>query len=126
MRLLLDTHVLLWWLAGADRLSEQAAEAISRTDNDVIVSTATLWELAIKQTTGKFSLDGDLRQHIREQWFEELSITGRHTAELGELPLLHRDPFDRILVAQVRSEDMTLVTADRTLPQYDVRILAAC
>jgi PIN domain nuclease of toxin-antitoxin system len=124
-RYLLDSHVVLWWLDGAERLSERALAAISSAENEIVVSVASVWELAIKQSTGKLRIDGDLRQHLREQWFHELSITGRHAVEAGELPLHHRDPFDRILVAQARCEDLTIVTADRILGEYDVQTLPA-
>jgi PIN domain nuclease of toxin-antitoxin system len=124
-RFLLDSHVLLWWLDGADRLAEPAMAAISEGDNDVIVSVATIWELTIKQASGKLRIDGDLRQQLREQWFDELPITGRHAAEVEALPPHHRDPFDRLLIAQARCEGLTIVTADQTMNDYDVPVLAA-
>ena len=101
-RYLLDSHVVLWWLDGAERLSDRAMAAISSAENEIVVSAASVWELAIKQATGKLRIDGDLRQHLREQWFHELPISGRHAAEAGELPLRHKDPFDRLLIAQAR------------------------
>ena len=124
-RFLLDSQVVLWWLDGADRLADRALDAISQTDVDVLVSVASVWELTIKASSGKLKIDGDLRQHLKEQWFQELPVTGDHAAEVGNLPLHHSDPFDRLLVAQARCEDLTIVTADRTLSEYDVTILPA-
>jgi PIN domain nuclease of toxin-antitoxin system len=125
MRLLLDSHVLLWWLDGAERLSGEAVTAIGSSDNDVLVSAASLWELMIKQSIGKLKVEGDLRQHAKEQWFHELPVTGRHAAEVAFLPWHHGDPFDRMLVAQARCEGLTLVTVDHAVQEYDVSVLPA-
>lgn len=125
MRLLLDTHVLLWWLGDQEQLGERAAKAIATGRSDVIVSVATLWELAIKQSIGKIRIDGDLQAHLRMQAFAELSVVSKHAYTVRDLPLHHRDPFDRLLVAQARCEGLTLVTADRRLSDYDVPILPA-
>jgi PIN domain nuclease of toxin-antitoxin system len=124
-RLLLDSHVVLWWLDGAERLSERATAAISDPQNEIAVSVATLWELAIKESLGKLRVDGDLRQHLREQWFQELPVTGLHAVEAAGLPPHHKDPFDRLLVAQARCEQLTIVTADGALSRYDVLTLPA-
>src|SRR5207248_9388789 len=107
------TKVLLWWLDGAERLRSAAIGSISDGDNDVAVSVATIWEISIKKSLGKLTIDGDLRQHLKEQSFRELSIDGRHAAEVENLPVHHRDPFDRLLVAQARCEGLTLLTGDR-------------
>ena len=125
MRLLLDTHVLLWWLGDQERLSERAAKAIAEGRSDVIVSAATLWELSIKQSTGKLFIQGELREHLRMQAFVELSIHSNHAYAVRDLPLHHRDPFDRLLVAQALCEGLTLVTADRQLSAYGLDILPA-
>lgn len=124
-RFLLDSQVVLWWLDGAERLAERAVAAISSADNEVVVSVASIWELSIKESLGTLKIDGDLRQHLREQWFQELPVTGQHAVEVRGLPWHHRDPFDRLLVAQARCEDLTLVTSDRVLSEYDVRTLPA-
>lgn len=120
VNLLLDTNVLLWWLDGAERLSDAAVGSISDDSNDIVVSAATIWEIAIKKSLGKLAIDGDVRQHLKEQWFRELPIDGRHAAEVENLPWHHRDPFDRMLVAQARCEGLTLLTGDRQLAGYDV------
>jgi PIN domain nuclease of toxin-antitoxin system len=117
---LLDTNVLPWWLGGAERLPESAVESISDERNDIVVPVATIWEIAIKESLGKLTVDGDLRKHIEQQAFRELSITGDHAVEVESLPLHHRDPFDRLLVAQARCEDLTLLTGDQQLTSYDV------
>lgn len=125
MRLLLDTHILLWWLSDQERLSERAAKAIADGKSDVVVSVATLWELSIKQSAGKLRIQGELREHLAMQAFSELSVCSNHAYAVRDLPLHHRDPFDRLLVAQAQCEGLTLVTADRQLAAYDVTILWA-
>lgn len=124
-RYLLDSQVVLWWLADADRLADHAVSAISSTENEILVSVASIWELTIKMSLGKLKIDGDLRQHVREQWFQELPIGGHHAVEVAKLPWHHRDPFDRLLVAQARCEGLTLVTSDKVMSEYDVQTLPA-
>lgn len=125
MRLLLDSHVLLWWFDGGEQLGETTRSAIGDPGNQALVSAATLWELSIKQSVGKLVVDVDLREHAVEQGFEELPVTGRHALAVRDLPRHHRDPFDRMLVAQAGLEGLTLVTADRLLSAYDVPVLHA-
>jgi PIN domain nuclease of toxin-antitoxin system len=124
-RFLLDSHVVLWWLDGADRLSERAVSAISDGDNEIVVSVASIYELSIKESLHKLTINGDLRQHLQEQWFQELPVSGIHAVEAGRLPWHHKDPFDRLIVAQARCEGLTLVTSDHILRQYDVQTLPA-
>jgi len=124
LRLLLDTHVLLWWLQGSD-LSELAVEAVASPENAVFVSAATAWEVSIKSALGKLTVDGDLLHGIDESGFEHLPITLRHAAAAGGLPRHHRDPFDRMLVAQAGAEGLTIVTRDQRLAAYRVPCLAA-
>lgn len=125
MKLLIDSHVLLWWLEGGERLARSAVAAIADRANHVVVSVASLWELSIKQSLGKLVVEVDLRDHAMEQGFAELPIDGRHAVAVRKLPLHHRDPFDRLLVAQARIEGLTTVTADRRFAAYDVPILPA-
>jgi len=122
--LLLDTHVLLWWLQGAP-ISEEAAEKIGDTANDVIVSAATVWELSIKRQLGKVDMPPDLVDQCRSEGFALLAIDARHADRAGSLPLHHADPFDRMLVAQAELDTLVLVTRDRTLSSYGVQLLAA-
>jgi PIN domain nuclease of toxin-antitoxin system len=125
MRLLIDSHALLWWLEGGERLSAEAREAIMSRHNEVAVSVASLWELAIKQSLGKLRIEADLREHVRYNNFAELPVLGEHASAVRTLPRNHGDPFDRLLVAQARCEGLTLVTRDRRLASYDVPVLKA-
>ncbi len=123
-RLLLDTHVLLWWLVGSPELSSELRETID-TELEVYVSSASVWELSIKKASGKLTLPDDLTDWIRRGGLSELPITLQHGDLAGRLPLIHRDPFDRMLVAQALAERLTLVTHDRLIQKYDVQILEA-
>ena len=125
MTLLLDTHALLWWLANDLRLGPRARAAIIEPDREVLVSVASLWEARIKQTLGKLELPEGFRSAIAEQGFRELAVRGDHTDELARLPMHHRDPFDRLLVAQARHDALTLVTSDERIAMYDVARLDA-
>lgn len=123
MRLLLDSHVLLWWDSDLDKLSEEQREAISEPRNQVFVSAATAWELGIKRSTGKLILTDSIRVLAQRFGFFELRITMEHGERAASLPLHHKDPFDRILVAQAIVEGLTLVTADAAIREYAVGCL---
>jgi PIN domain nuclease of toxin-antitoxin system len=120
MRLLLDTHALLWWLSDDPQLGPRARAAIAEPEQEVLVSVASLWEARIKQSLGKLELPETFRADIAEQGFRELAVLGEHTDELMRLPAYHRDPFDRLLIAQARGAGMTLVTANENIARYDV------
>lgn len=124
MRLLLDTHVLLWWLEGAP-LAEEAAHHIADPANDIVVSAATVWELSIKRQLGKVEMPPDLVQQCRSEGFSLLAMDARHAERAGALPMHHADPFDRMLVAQAELDTLVLVTRDRALASYGVQLLAA-
>ena len=125
-RYLLDTHVLLWWLDDPDLLSETAREAIAAPDNLVIVSVASVWEIAIKATLGKLQAPEDLKEMIEDSGFELIAITYHHAWTVKTLPLFdHKDPFDRLLVAQAKVEGLTLITRDVHLSSYGVPIVEA-
>jgi PIN domain nuclease of toxin-antitoxin system len=123
-RLLLDTLVVLWWLADDQTLSDEIKRSIDE-EIDVFVSAATVWEVAIKQSLGKLVAPVDLPEKIRDSELRNLPITADHAIAAGRLPLIHRDPFDRMLVAQARSDGLTLVTRDNALGTYDVEVLDA-
>lgn len=127
MRLLLDTHVLLWWLTDDDRLGDDCRKAIEDADTVAFVSVASIWEIAIKSSLGRLALDDDidLTSLATSNGFTDLAVTARHAAAVRDLPHHHSDPFDRVLVAQARLERLTLATADPALPPYRVPILAA-
>jgi len=125
MNLLLDTHVLLWWLDASPSLSQTAGEAISDVSNLVFVSAAVVWEIRIKQGLGKIIIPRDFRRVLEQQPFEKLPVTVDHAHAVGGLPSHHRDPFDRILIAQAKVEGLTIATHDSIFHQYDVPILEA-
>ena len=125
MRLLLDTHVLLWWLADDPRLSTQAREAIADGTNVVAVSAATAWEVAIKRTTGKLKAPDDLVERLDANGFVDLPITLADALAAGHLPRHHDDLFDRMLIAQAQSHEMTVVTRDRRFERYGINLLPA-
>jgi PIN domain nuclease of toxin-antitoxin system len=123
--LLLDTHVLLWWLANDPSLGEEAREGISAPDSLVFVSAATAWEISVKQALGKLDVPSDLLRQVELNRFEPLPITDSHAYAAGALPRHHDDPFDRMLVAQAVAEGLTLVTRDPRMDNYDVSTLVA-
>ena len=125
MRLLLDTHVLLWWFNEPEVLSQQAVAAIAEETNAVYVSAVTIWEAGIKQALGKLRGADDLVSRVREQRLDELPVELEHAAAAARLPSHHNDPFDRILVAQAQAEGLTVVTRDVRLGAYGVALLAA-
>jgi PIN domain nuclease of toxin-antitoxin system len=125
VKLLLDTHVLLWALADPGRLSETSRAAIADPRHAVLVSAASGWEIEIKRALGKLTTPPDLDEQLRSRRLLELPIRLRHTAALRTLPPLHRDPFDRMLVAQAIVEDLVLVTADAQVRAYPVRTMPA-
>jgi PIN domain nuclease of toxin-antitoxin system len=125
MRLLLDTHALLWWLMDSPELGLEARAAISDPGGEVLVSVASLWEARIKESLGKLRLPKAFRAAIEDQGFRELPVLGEHTDELARLPGHHRDPFDRLLIAQARSAGLVLLTNDETIAQYDVALIHA-
>lgn len=121
MHLLLDTHVLLWAAGQPERLSPQATELIADSGNQLLFSAASIWEITIKRGLGRsdFRVDPEvLRRGLLENGYDELAITGTHAMMVGWLPAIHRDPFDRVLVAQAESEGMLLLTADETVARY--------
>lgn len=118
MKLLVDTHVLLWALADPDQLSSRARVMISDSGNVVFVSMASLWEIGIKKSLGKIELPDTFFTSVKAAGFEILPIQLSHIQVLGELPFHHRDPFDRMLVAQAQHEQLWLVSCDAEINKY--------
>ncbi|MBA3999639.1 type II toxin-antitoxin system VapC family toxin [Brevundimonas sp.] len=125
MRLLLDTNVVLWMLDDPERLSLLARDAIDDASNTLMVSTVSILEVAIKLSTGKLEIAYDLLEAVAEEGCEILDVKAEHAWTVRSLPLIHRDPFDRLLVAQAICERVVMVTSDRTLPRYGAPILRA-
>jgi PIN domain nuclease of toxin-antitoxin system len=124
MRLLVDTHILLWWLANDRRISPKAASLLKDPTNEVLVSAASVWEIAIKYGLGRITLSQNvLIDAVHKCGFSQLPITFEHCSHLADLPSIHRDPFDRILVAQSLSEPAMLLTNDRILKDYGSTVL---
>ena len=124
MRLLLDTHTLLWWLAGDQALSDAAREAIADPDNEVFVSTASAWEIATKYQLGRLSgaalITADIAGAVASQGFTELPISIRDGQAAGGLPAVHKDPFDRMLIAQAVTAGMVIVSNEALFNAYAV------
>ena len=127
MRILLDTHVLLWWLQDDPRISVRVRDLIADDESDVLVSAATIWEIAIKAGLGQLDLPSDLqgflRRELADNAFACLPVTFEHAVGVRDLPQHHRDPFDRILMVQSQLEQMPLVSHDARLTAYDVDLL---
>jgi len=117
---LLDTHALLWWLLDDPRLEPAVVECLDDPASDVTVSVATFWEVVIKQNLGKLDAPDDLEERVRAAGFDVLPIEVRHTTALRRLPLLHSDPFDRMLLAQTEADGFVLVTRDPAMDAYGV------
>ena len=125
MELLLDARALLWWLADDPRLGRHARAEIAKHSNSIYVSAAAAWEIATKRAIGKLEAPGRIAAWIDEEGFLELPISVAHAVRSVELPAHHRDPFDRLMIAQAQLEDLTLVARDDRIDAYDVSILDA-
>jgi len=127
VRALLDTHAFLWWISGDEQLSDRASRTIADGRNEIFVSAASIWEIAIKARLGRLSIPGDPGQFIGgqvvENAFRGLPIVAGHALRVWELPDHHRDPFDRMLVAQAQVEGLALLTRDPQVSRYDVEVL---
>ena len=124
MRLLLDTNALLWWLEGSRRLSRPAVDVIDDVANEVHVSAASAWEISTKVRLGKLRFTGSLVARLEKLDVRPLAVTVDHGWAAGTLPPVHRDPFDRILVAQAQLEELVVVTGDPVFAQYGVAVFA--
>jgi PIN domain nuclease of toxin-antitoxin system len=120
--LLLDAHVVFWWLTDDPTLADDVKDRLDH-EPGVCVSAATIWEVTIKQAIGRLKEPADLPERIRDSGFRELPITPEHAIVAARLPAIRRDPFDRMLVAQARCEDLTLVTRDANVQRHEVSYL---
>ena len=123
MNLLLDTHVFLWWCDQNPKLKDEASKAIANPDNTIYISVASAWEIAIKEALGRLKTPGQVEDAVEKNGFSPLGISFAHARTAGALPLHHRDPFDRMLVAQARTDRLVIVTHDSLLQPYQVDIL---
>jgi PIN domain nuclease of toxin-antitoxin system len=126
LRLLLDTHCWLWWLIEPEKLSNTAQEAMKDLDNELWLSVASIWEIGIKYKSGKLNLpqspDRFIPQQIQADQLSILSITSNHALKAADLPLNHKDPFDRMLIAQAQLEGLSILTNDQAFAAYDVAV----
>jgi PIN domain nuclease of toxin-antitoxin system len=125
-RILLDTHVWIWWYAGDRRLGREAIALIKKAP-EVRLSAASVWEISIKRTLGKLIVRGsfDIATELERDGFHELPISVAHAEAVHLLPRLHRDPFDRMIIAQAQTEGLAIVTADDAMAQYGVPVIDA-
>ena len=125
MRLLLDTHVLLWSLTDPRKLTGAARDALEDAHNEIFVSAVSGWEIAVKRALGKLEAPDNLEAGVREQGFTPLNLTFLHAEQAGALPQHHGDPFDRMLVAQAQIEGLVVATRDARIPLYGIRTMNA-
>lgn len=125
MKYLLDTHILLQWLNNDRTLSHKISEIIANPDNIIFVSSVNTWEITIKKSLGKLEAPNDIEKAIEANEFQKLPITIEHSTYIANLPLYHKDPFDRLLIAQAIVERLTLLTCDTQIPKYSVHIIQA-
>jgi len=123
VRFLLDTNTFLWWRSGSGRLPTRVSDQIGDPNNDIVVSLASLWEIAIKRMLGKLRFLEDFEEVITDEGFVLLNITYAHLRMLGDLPQHHRDPFDRLLISQSLAERVPIITNDRAFSAYGVGII---
>lgn len=120
---LLDTHILLWWLAADKKLSDKKRAIITKPENTILVSAVTIWEIVIKKSLKKLNAPDNLLEILDENNLTLLPMTAEHALYIEQLPQIHADPFDRLLVAQSAVEDLILVTEDRIIPHYGIECL---
>jgi PIN domain nuclease of toxin-antitoxin system len=123
VRLLLDTHAAIWLLEDPARMSERAVDHFADDSNDVLLSAVVVWEIAVKRSMGKLDSPADMVEQLSEVGVRSLPITLAHAVEVEHLPLHHRDPFDRLLVAQARTEKASILSRDEQLRRYDVDVV---
>ena len=123
MNLILDTHIILWWLDNSNKLPEKYFRVISDSNNICFISSATVWEISIKSGLGKLEIPDNFTDILLQEGFSELPVSWEHAAKVKHLPFHHKDPFDRLIIAQTIIEDFKLLTVDNIIPEYEVKIL---
>ena len=124
-RYLLDTHTFLYCLFGVDKLSPGCKDIITDPENDIFVSSVNLWEISIKKSIGKLQAPEDMVSIVEEKGFLGLPISLEDGQSILDLPLLHKDPFDRMLIAQAKNNKLSIITNDKVIPTYDVKTMSA-
>ena len=124
-RLLLDTHAFLWWIAGDEKLGLDARGLIADSENEIHLSAVSVWEISIKRELGELKAPDDIEAIVLRCGFTPLSIALFHAQQAGGLPMHHKDPFDRMLIAQSQAEGLSIVTADEAFGAYGVRLVDA-
>lgn len=123
-RYLIDTHIFLWSLSEPEKLSSKALSILEEQENTIFVSAAVTWEILIKRAKGNLAFTGNIVNSLYQQSFLPLSITHQHATVIEQLPSIHHDPFDRIMIAQAIADDLTLITRDKTILKYkNVKLL---
>lgn len=120
---ILDTHVLLWWLGTPNKLSEKAIRIISEENIEIFLSTASLWEIEIKREIGKLKVPKNFIEETTNQAILELPILGSHVKKLSTLPKHHKDPFDRMIIAQALEEDLVIISSDPAIQKYSAKVI---
>ncbi len=124
-RLLLDTHALIWWMNGSSQLGPMSKQLIAEKNNQIYVSAASIWEMSIKRQMGKLEVPDDLDSIIDELGFDKLDISLFHAEQAGNLPTHHKDPFDRMLIAQAQAEGLQVISSDEHFPKYNINLFDA-
>ncbi len=124
-RYLLDTHTFLYCLFGTEKLSPGCKEIITDPENDIFVSSVNLWEISIKKSIGKLQAPKDMVSIVEEKGFLGLPVSLEDGQSILDLPLLHKDPFDRMLITQAKNNNLTIITNDKVIPTYDVKTMSA-
>ncbi|MGE3320235.1 MAG: type II toxin-antitoxin system VapC family toxin [Candidatus Berkiella sp.] len=125
MNYLLDTHVILWWLTEPKNISTKARKIISDKEENIFISSASCWEMAIKKGVGRLKFPANLLEILTNEGFDIISISASESLSVADLPLIHHDPFDRMLIIQAKLNDMVLITRDETIMKYPVITLKA-
>ncbi len=123
MKYLLDTHIILWWLTEPEKISSKARKIIGDKDNEIYVSSVSFWEMAIKKSLGKLPLINNILELLVAEGFKTLSLMPEESLSVADLPLIHNDPFDRMLVIQAKLNDLVIITADKKIMDYPVTTL---